>query len=129
MKCFWKAVVVNIPEWIDLERKEITKKDLREYYVTTLGVTLLSFSRIGSWLYNNNQSEIEKYIKRFQKIDWQRSNPLWSERMIRSNGKIINNENAVYLIGNAIKKEINMPLTREEEKREKIFEVTNNGRE
>lgn len=129
LKYFWKAVVVNIPEWIDLERKEITKKDLREYYVTTLGVTLLSFSRIGSWLYNNNRNEIKKYIKQFQKIDWQRSNPLWSERMIRSNGKIINNENAVYLIGNAIKKEINMPLTREEEKREKIFEVTNNGRE
>ena len=49
--------------------------------------------------------------------------------MIRSNGKIINNENAVYLIGNAIKKEIEMPLTKEEIKRERAFEETNNGRE
>ena len=43
--------------------------------------------------------------------------------MIRSNGKIINNETAIYLIGNAIKKEIGMPLTKEEEKKEKSFEV------
>ena len=128
LKKFWQAIVINIPEWMELDRKEITKKDLREEYVTTLGVTLLSFSRIGNWLYNNNQDEMEKYIEQFQQIDWQRSNALWSERMIRPNGKIINNENAICLIGNAIKKEINMPLSKEEEKREKLFEVTNNGR-
>lgn len=124
MKRFWKAIVDNIPEWLELEKREITKKDLREEYVTTLGVTLLSFSRIGSWLYNNAQDEIENYIKKFRDIDWRRSNTLWNERMIRSNGKIINNETAIYLIGNVIKKEIGMPLTTEEEKREKLFEVT-----
>ena len=129
LKSFWCAIVDNIPEWSEVEKKEITKKDLREEYVTTLGVTLLSFSRIGNWLYNNDRDGIEKYIKRFQKIDWQRTNKLWSERMIRSNGKIINNESAVYLIGNAIKQEIEMPLTKEEIKREKVFEETKNGRE
>lgn len=128
LKDFWEAIVAYVPEWSELERKEITKKDLREDYVTILGVTLLSFSRVGSWLYNNNRNEIDKYIQQFQKIDWQRSNPLWADRMIRPNGKIINNENAVYLIGNAIKMEINMPFTREEEKRENIFEETSNGR-
>lgn len=120
---FWQTVVDSIPEWTDLERKEITKKDLREEYVTTLGVTLLSFSRIGSWLYNNEQNDVEKYISKFSAIDWQRSNPLWKERMIRANGKIINNETAICLIGNAIKSEIGMPLTKEEEKKEKAFEV------
>lgn len=123
LKKFWKAIVSNIPEWGELERKEITKKDLREEYITTLGVTLLSFSRIGIWIYNNDFDNIEKYIQRFNDIDWQRSNSLWQDRMIRSNGKIINNETAIYLIGNAIKQEIGMPLTKEEEKREKAFEV------
>lgn len=127
LKRFWDAIVDNIPEWSELEKKEITKKDLREEYVTTLGVTLLSFSRIGSWLYNNDRDGIETYIKKFRQIDWQRSNPLWSERMIRSNGKIINNETAIYLIGNIIKKEIGMPLTKEELKKERVFEETNNG--
>lgn len=127
LKEFWYTIVNSIPEWSELERKEITKKDLREEYVTTLGVTLLSFSRIGNWLYNNDRSKLNYYIKQFANIDWQRSNTLWLERMIRPNGKIINNENAIYLIGNAIKKEINMPLTKEELKREHAFEVISNG--
>ena len=75
-------------------------------------------------LVNKEINEIDKYISRFREIDWQRSNKIWAERMIRPNGKVINNETAVYLIGNAIKKEIGMPLTKEEEKKEKAFEVT-----
>lgn len=118
---FWDAIVTNIPEWTELEHKEITKKDLREEYVTTLGVTLLSFSRIGIWLYTNNIADINSYLSSLKNIDWQRSNPIWKERMIRSNGKIINNETAVYLIGNAIKKELGMPLTKDEEKKEQVF--------
>lgn len=122
LKRFWNTVVDSIPEWNNLEHKEITKKDLREEYVTTLGVTLLSFGRIGSWLYNNAQDEVEVYVKKFESIDWQRSNALWFERMIRPNGKIINNETSICLIGNAIKSEIGMPLTKDEEKKEKAFE-------
>lgn len=122
---FWSEIVNNMLEWSELERKEITKKDLREEYVTTLGITLLSFSRVGIWLYNNEQSEIKKYLQRLQEIDWRRSNNLWANRMIRSNGKIINNDTAIYLIGNAIKKKLRMPLTKEEEKREKIFKAGN----
>lgn len=124
LQLFWNEVVSSIPEWEELERKELTKKDLREDYVTTLGVTLLSFGRIGTWLYNNKKEGITEYISKFRKIDWQRSNMIWKNRMIRPNGKVINNETAVYLIGNAIKKEIGMPLTKEEQKKEKTFEVT-----
>jgi len=125
LRIFWNAVVDNIPEWEDLEKKELTKKDLREEYVTTLGVTLLSFGRIGLWLYNNDKQGVISYIKKFRDINWQRSNRLWNERMIRPNGKIVNNETAVCLIANAIKREINMPLTKDEEKKEKAFEEQN----
>lgn len=123
LKTFWCTIVDSIPEWRELERKEITKKDLRGDYVTTLGVTLLSFSRVGLWLYNNDQKNIVKYLKRFSKIDWRRSNPIWKDRMIRPNGKIINNETAICLIGNIIKENIEMPLTKEEEKKEKAFKA------
>ena len=124
LKSFWCTVVDSIPEWKDLERKEITKKDLREDYVTTLGVTLLSLSRVGSWLYNNDQTNAITYLKRLSNIDWRRSNPIWKDRMIRPNGKIINNETAIYLIGNIIKENIEMPLTKEEEKKEKAFKAS-----
>lgn len=115
---FWKAVVKNLPEWEALEKKEITKRDLRENYITTLGVTLLSFSRLGIWIYDNDSQDVDQYLSKFKDIDWSRSNSLWKNRMIRSDGKIINNRDAMILTGNALKKILGMPLTKEEENKE-----------
>lgn len=115
---FWQEIVKNLPEWEALEKKELTKRDLRENYITTLGVTLLAFSRVGIWLYDNCRDEINTYIYKFRGIDWTRHNVLWKNRMIRNDGKIINNRDAVILTGNVIKKELGMPLTREEENKE-----------
>ena len=120
---FCNLIVQYIPEWRSLEHKEISKRVLRENYVVTLGITLLSFSRIGNWLYLNKDENMETYICKFRDIDWSRTNPLWKGRMIRKDGKIINNDNAMYLIGNIIKEQIGMPLTKEEDKRERAYKV------
>lgn len=122
---FWSLLVDNIPEWLELEKHSITKKDLRECYVTTLGVTLLSLSRIGIWFYDNRDVRMEEYMSKLQKINWSRSNKMWQRRMIRDDGKVMNNENSIYLIGNVIKKSLGIPLTKEEQKRERIFEENN----
>lgn len=117
---FWKNIVLYLPEWNALEKKEITKRDLRENYITTLGVTLLSFSRIGIWIYENDAENLQKYLCGFGNIDWSRNNELWKDRMIRRDGKIINNRDAMILTGNAIKCELGMPLTKEEESKENM---------
>ncbi len=115
---FWEAIISNIPEWKELENKTISKTELREDYVTTLGVTLLSFSRIGIWLYQENVRILENYLSGLSMIDWKRSNKNWNGRIIRENGKIMNNENAVILAGNYIKQCLGMELTKDEKKRE-----------
>ena len=115
---FWTGITKHIPEWSELEKRSISKTVLREEYVTTLGVTLLSFSRIGIWLYKNKGKGMEKHLSRLETIDWSRSNPNWNNRIIREDGKIMNNENAILLAGNYIKKCLGIPLTKEEEKRE-----------
>ena len=102
----------------ELENHSITKVSLREDYVTTLGVMLLSFGRVGIWLYQNKEKKMKQYLKKLSEIDWSRNNKNWYGRIIRENGKIVNNENAVILAGNHIKKSIGIPLTKEEEKRE-----------
>lgn len=117
---FWNAIVENMPEWVALERKEITKCDLRENYICTLGVTLLAFSRIGIWLYDNNSKSIGKHMTELRNIDWSRNNPLWKDRMIRENGKIINNRDAIIRTGNALKIALGMELTKEEENLENM---------
>ena len=121
LKEFWRLITENIPEWADLENRIINKTVLREEYVTTLGVTLLSFSRIGIWLYQNRDKKMEGYLKKLSKIDWSRNNRAWNNRIIRDDGKIMNNENAIILAGNYIKKCLGIPFTRDEEKREETI--------
>lgn len=121
---FWKAVVKNIPEWSDLEQKEITKRELREEYITTLGVTLLAFSRLGIYFKDKDLDYMIECMMRLKEVNWSRSNPIWKNRMIGKNGKIINNREAMILTGNAIKKFIGVPLNQEEENKEKL--VKNN---
>ena len=116
---FWRLIVKNIPEWAELERKEITKRELREEYITTLGVTLLSFSRLGIFFKDNSETNMISYMTKLGEIDCSRSNPIWKNRMIVENGKIINNREAIILTGNAIKKMIGIPLNKEEENKEK----------
>ena len=118
---FWNNVTGNIPELQELEIRAINKATLREEYVVTLGVTLLSFSRIGVWLYQTQGVNIEKYLKKLSKVDWSRNNPAWNGRIIREDGKIMNNENAIILAGNYLKKCLGIPLSKDEEKREELM--------
>ena len=121
---FWNAVVKNIPEWSELEQKEITKRELREEYITTLGVTLLAFSRLGIYFKDKDLDYMIEYTSKLKAINWSRSNPIWKNRMIGENGKIINNREATILTGNAIKNMIGIPLSQEEDNKEKL--VKNN---
>lgn len=118
---FWNSVTSNIPELQELESRAITKATLREEYVVTLGVTLLSFSRIGVWLYQTKGVNVEKYLKKLSEVDWSRNNPAWNGRIIREDGKIMNNENAIILAGNYLKKCIGITLSKDEEKREELM--------
>lgn len=115
---FWNNITNNILEFIELENRNITKSILREEYVLTLGVILLSFSRVGSWLYQNHVMDMNEYLKGFKTIDWSRHNSNWYGRIIRENGKIMNNENAVILAGNYLKKCLGIGISKEEQKRE-----------
>lgn len=121
LKRFWQLITEHMPEWADLERRVINKTVLREEYVTTLGVTLLSFSRVGIWLYQNKDKKMDSYLKKLSKIDWSRNNKAWNNRIIRDDGKIMNNENAIILAGNYIKMCLGMPLSKDEEKREETI--------
>ena len=118
---FWDLLVENISEWNEMDQKQLSKRQLREDYVVTLGVLLLSFSRIGIWFYESKRSSMEKYMTKLKNVDWTRSNPNWYNRILRDNGKVVNNENAIILAGNYLKKCLGIELSAEEEKREKTI--------
>ena len=116
---FWNGVADNIPEWTELQKKQLTKKDLREHYITTLAITMYAFGRLGRYFYDNRSVDMNDYLCKLQNIDWLRSNQEnWLGRAIKSDGRINNNEEAAILTCAKIKQLIGIPLSKEEKTKE-----------
>lgn len=116
---FWRLVSDNIIEWQEVLNKSLTKKALRENYIIALAITISAFGRLGRYFYDNRSLVMEKYLVQLQKINWLRSNNDWVGRTIRENGKVLNSEDSIALTCAAIKKQIGLPLSKEEKQRER----------
>ena len=112
---YWTTVVENITEWQELLNKEIPKCELRQNYILCLNVTIAAFGRLGSYFYNCDKTDMEKFMCKLKKADWSRNNINdWRGRVIGDYGKVLANETAVILICNKMKQLIGIPLTEEE---------------
>ena len=118
---FWKLVSENIVEWQEVLNKTLTKKALRENYIVALAITINAFVKLGRYFYDNRSLDMMLYLKQLQKIDWLRSNSAWIGRSIRENGKVLNSEEAISLTCSYIKTEMGLPLTKEEQQKEKLL--------
>ena len=116
---YWKHVSDNIVEWQEVLNKTLTKKALRENYIVTLAITISALGKLGRFFYDNSEYKMGDYLQKLQKIDWLRSNGIWVGRTIRENGKVLNSEEAISLTCAVIKRELGLPLTKEEAQKEK----------
>ena len=116
---FWRLVSDNIVEWQEVLNKSLTKKALRENYIVTLAITISALGKLGRFFYDNKDYSMNEYLIRLKNIDWLRSNSIWVSRTIRENGKVLNSEEAISLTCAVIKKELELPLTKEEQQKEK----------
>lgn len=118
---FWKAVADNIEPWKELEKKELSKKDLRENYIVTQGVVIQALGVIGEYFYSNHDCDLNNILKKLELINWKRNSKEWKLRTIRPDGRIIANDKAVLLTSNVIKGKIGIPLNDDELSREEEF--------
>lgn len=116
---YWKLVSDNIVEWQEVLNKTLAKKDLRENYIVTLAITISALGKLGRFFYDNSNYNMNEYLPKLKQIDWLRSNNIWVGRTIRKNGRVLNGEEAISLTCSVIKREIGIPLTREEQQKEK----------
>ena len=120
IKEFWENVVANMREWNEMDKGELSKKSLREDYIITQGLIILSFGRLCEFFAENPQIDMKKSLKGLREIDWLRNNEeSWMNRAIKPNGKINRNEQGIYLTYIQIKRLIMLPLSEEELKKEK----------
>lgn len=117
------AIKTNIETAQNLiAQKTEQKKELREQYIATQAVVIQAFGRVGAFLFENYDcEEVESYIKKIELINWKRNSNDWKLRVIRNNGRMINNANAILLAGNIIKKYLDLPLTEDELTAEQKF--------
>ena len=111
---FWSLVTKYMIPWNEVYRKEISKKELREQYIATQAVVIQAFGRIGAYLYEHPEYLLKQCLPAISHINWKRNSEDWKLRVIRNNGRMINNTNAILLAGNVIKKYLKLPLTSDE---------------
>lgn len=115
---FWGAVQENMVPWIDLQEKEISKRDLRESYIASQAVVIQAFGKVGAYYLLHPELDFIEQLKAIRSINWKRSADEWRLRVLGSNGRMINNEKAIQLAANIIKISIGIPLSDDERKEE-----------
>lgn len=119
---YWNAVANHMIPWKDMKNKEISKTELREQYIVAQSVVMQAFGRVGASLYNKvDMRDLDTYISNIEKINWKRNAKCWRLRVIKNNGRMINNERAIILAANVIKKQMGVVLSDDEKAIERDF--------
>ena len=118
---YWSILCQNILPWTDLCNREISKVDLRENYIVTQSVIIQVLGRLGNIFFTNQCLHMEKILGKMKKINWRRDCEDWSLRTIRTNGRMINSEEAIVLTCNMVKKRLDIPLDEFEQGKENAF--------
>ncbi len=118
---YWNNVIMNMREWNEMDSGELSKKSLRENYITTQGLIILSLGRLSEFYYTHPQIDMIESLKGLKKIDWLRNNKNWMNRAIKPDGKINRNEQGIFLTYIEIKRLLDIEIKNEELLKEKMF--------
>lgn len=115
LKRYWAAIAKHILPWNELSNKELSKVDLREQYIVTQAIIIQALGVLGNYYFLHPEVNMEQSIAGIENVDWLRSADCWKDRVIRSNGKIINSTDAARLACNVLKQVIGIPLDHEDQ--------------
>lgn len=122
LKKFWTIIVENMIPWNEVKNRELSKKELREQYIATQAVVIQAFGKVGAYLYTHAEYSLDECLPAISGINWRRNSNEWRMRVIRNNGRMINNTDAIMLAGNVIKRYMGLPYTEDELSAEQRFE-------
>lgn len=109
---YWNLVSSNISEWNDLERRQISKKELRENFIITQGITILSLGYLADYFFSHKELCMNAYLPNLKNIDWSRNNiKCWLGCAIKTNGRINRTDSGINLTFIRIKSLIGLPIS------------------
>ena len=115
---FWSELPKHVPEWKMLLEGRATSTDLRRDYVHSHGVILLALGSAGNTLISQYPDDWKRCLRKLERVDWSRSNPVWEGRAMMG-GRLSKALVNVVLATNYIKKVLGLPLSKEEQRVEK----------
>ena len=118
---YWNIISKNMTPWNELQNKELSKKELREQYLAVQSVIIQSFGKLGAYFYKNEDVDMDNILVALQNVNWSRSAECWYLRVVKENGRMINNEKAISLAVNMLKNSLGIKLSEYENDIEKDF--------
>jgi DNA sulfur modification protein DndB len=124
---FWTEVANNIPDWGRAKRREVSPAELRKAYVHAHAIALSALARAGRSLLEIPRARWRRRMAPLRELDWSRSNKqLWEGRAMIG-GRLSKSNMSVLLSGNVIKRQLSLPLTREEDQAEDRLSAFDSG--
>jgi DNA sulfur modification protein DndB len=112
---FWSEVAANIPDWQRARHQEISSAELRQTYVHAHGIALAGLARAGKTLLAAYPGSWRRKLSKLVTLDWRRANAaLWEGKAMIA-GRLSKTRSCVMLTGIAIKKQLGLQLSQEEE--------------
>jgi DNA sulfur modification protein DndB len=112
---FWSEVANQITDWGRAKRREVSPAELRATCVHSHAIALSALARAGRSLLEIQRPKWRKRLAPLKKLDWARSNRrLWEGRAMIA-GRLSKSNVNVLLTGNVIKRQLRLPLTKEEQ--------------
>ncbi len=117
---FWNAIGECLAEWNGVRDGSLQPASFRATYITSQGLMLRAFATLGRGLIQQRPATWQQSLKRLEKIDFARDNPVWTGRAI-INGRVSKSLRAITLTSNYLKLHFGLKLSSEEQAIEQTF--------
>ena len=99
-----------------------TSKELREKYLVVQSVIIQAFGKLGNFFYKNRKADMANILFGLKRINWFRNADCWYLRVVKENGRMMNNERAISLATNMLKISLGINLSENERNIENEFD-------
>jgi len=118
---FWNEVTKVMPRWQEAKERKVDTATLRKDYIHAHGLALHALGIVGADLVKRHPNEWKERLANLSAIDWSRSNAkLWEGRAMIG-GRVSKAYNNLVLTVNVLKRTLDIPLLKEEERIECLW--------
>jgi len=126
---FWEAVAMQMDDWNRVRRGDLTAGEVRADFIHTHSVVLQALARTGRALISRYPKSWQKKTAGLKTIDWRRANSAMWEGRALVGGQLSKAHQNITLTANAIKTQLGLDLSEEEQRVEDAFKRGKNGAE